>query len=303
MTVECCNTGANSSLAIGGVRMDFIEFIPMRCVKMLSDGSKRSIRGRLARNSLSVGESLLFIEFRISMYMTAVKNSTILPIMGLANTSGNTYTLGDSLPDCEIILGPKSSKEQRFDGAVCAAWSISGQKGTDPVRLDLVFRAKTDVEDPVNTFFASVNSPATVEGYPYSFTNGSMVAYGSTRFFNQFRLAMNFDLIDEFNNSVTATNFCPTDHDLTLSSSVLYSTCDSNDDLWTTPLSGSIVGSAGTLNFDRSDVSKSTHFSLGNIKQIARFPRVIKNDFLRLPLNFEVFAVGTASELICTNSA
>ena len=301
--MECCNVGATSRLSIGGTRMDFIDFMPERFMKTLSDGSKQSIRGTLDHNSLSVGEGMLFVEFRISMYMTALKLDTLLPILGLTETPTDTFTLGDVLTPTTIILGPKASPEQVYGNAICGRWVISGQKGMEPVKLTMWFRAKTVTEQVVNTTFTNQTTPPLVEGYPYSFTNGSMNLYGAARFFNQFQLGMDYGLIDEFNNSVTATNICPTDHALTIGTSVLYSSCDNNTDLWTLPLSGSVVGSTFTLNFDRTDVGKSTHFSVGNVKLLARPPQVVKPDFLRLPIHGQGYALGTAPLLIATNVA
>ncbi len=301
--MNCCNVGALAKLAIGGTRMDFIEFSPERFIKVLSDGSVRAIRGRLDHSSDAVGEGMLFVQFRISMYMSALKNDVLLPIMGLAESPTDTFTLGDTLSPTNIILGPSGSKEQVYTDCYCGRWMVAGQKGTDPVRLDLWFTAKTWSEQDPLTFFTGANTPVLNEGYYYSFTNGSMNLLGAARYFNQFRMVMDYGLISEFNNSITATNICPTDHRLQIGTGVLYSTCDSNTDLFTVPMGGDVSGSAFTLNFDRADVSKSTHFSVGNVKLIARPPRVVKNDFLRLPVNGEGFALGTSPMLICVNSA
>lgn len=283
--------------------MDFIEFSPTRFIKVLTDGSSRAIRGRLDHNANAVVEGLQFVEFRISMYMSALKNDTLLPIMGMTESPADTFTLGDTLNPTTVILGPKASKEQVFSDCYCGRWMVSGQKGTDPVRLDLWFTGKTWSEQTIGTFFVSDTSPALNEGYYYAFTNGSMNLLGAERYFNQFRMVMDYGLITEFNNSLSATVVCPTDHRLQIATGVLYSDCDSTTDLWTVPMGGDVSGNSFNLTFNRADVSKSTEFSVSNVKLIARPPRVVKNDFLRLPINGEGYALGTAPLLVASNVA
>lgn len=303
--MSCCNVGALAKFAIGGVRMDIIDFMPDRFVKVLSDGSIRSIRGKLDHNQNYANEGMQFVQFRVGMYMTALKNDTLLPIMGLTESPTDTFTLGDSLSSTTVVLGPSGSKEQTFTECYCGRWMLSGQKGMEPVRLDLWFTGKTWSEADAGTFFVSSTNPALTEGYPYSFTQGTMNLLGATRAFNQFRLVMDYGLITEFNNSVTATNICPTDHALQIGTSVLYSTCDGNTDLWTEPMGGDVTGSEFTLNFSRTvgAATYSTNFTVANAKLIARPPRVVKNDFLRLPINAVGFATGTSPLLVVSNDA
>lgn len=302
MTV-CCNTGANTKLALGSTRVDFIEFDSIRTVQTLSDGSIHSIRGRLDHDANMVAEGILYVDYRLSFYLMPDLMAIQLPMMGFINTSGNNWYLGDTLPSTNIILGPSSSPEVTFGNSVCGKWILRGQKGADPPRIDMWFRGMTRDENPVNTFFVSQTSPPLLESYPYSFTSGVLDYAGSPYAFNQCALGVDYGLVAEWNNSVTATNICPTDHDISIGAGLLYSTCDGTTSLVTTPFSGDVAGGTLSLEFSRTVgmTSYSTTFSIGNVKLIANQPRMQKHDFWRYPLQGRGYSQGTAPALQCVN--
>lgn len=279
--------------------MDFIEFTPTKIVKTLSDGSQNVIRGTLDHGSTAAAEGIAFVEFRISMYMTAAKNDILLPLMGLAESPSDTFTLADALPEAKVVLTPYGGKDFTFDNLLVSQWFVHGRKGSDPIRLDIDFVGKNWAEAASGTY----THGTIVEGLTYGFTQGSMTLEGATRYFNQFRLGLNYGLITEHNNSVYATNVCPTSHDLTFGSGVLYSTCDSNTDLYSIPMTSATAatGSQLTLGFTRGTVS--TSFVVGNVKLIPRPPHIRKSDFNRLPLFGRGFAVGSNPLLVCVNDS
>lgn len=301
---SCCGTGALSRLSIGATggsltRMDFIDFNPTKIVKTLADGSQNTIRGTLDHSSVAAAESIAFVEFRVSMYMTAAKMDVLLPLMGLAESPSDTFTLADALPESKVVLTPYGGKDFTFDNLLVSQWFVHGRKGTDPIRIDIDFIGKNWAEAASGTY----THGTIVEGLPYGFTQGSMTLEGATRYFNQFRLGLNYGLVTEHNNSVYATNVCPTDHSLTFGTGVLYSTCDSTTDLYTIPMTSSTAatGSQLTLGFTRSTVS--TSFVVGNVKLVPRPPHIRKSDFNRLPVYGKGYAVGSGALLVVTNDA
>lgn len=300
----CCGTGALSKLSIGATggsltRMDFISFTPTRTVKTLSDGSRNVIRGTLDHGSTAATEGIAFVEFRISMHMTAAKNDILLPLMGLAESPTDTFTLADALPEAKVVLTPYGGKDFTYDNIRVSRWFVHGRKGGDPIRLDIDFVGKNWTEAASGTY----THGSIVEGYTYGFTQGSMTLESATRYFNQFRLGLDYGLITEHNNSVYATNICPTDHNLTFGTGVLYSTCDSTTDLYTTPMTSSTAatGSQLVLGFTRDTLS--TQFTVGNVKLIPRPPQISKTDFNRLPIYGQGYAVGSSPMLVVTNDA
>jgi len=311
---SCCGTGALSRLAIGldggtPTRMDFIDYNGGQVVKALSDGSLRAIRGTLDPIDTNVGEGLTFVRFRTRFYVTAAKMAVLLPCLGFTAVS-TVWTLGDTIPFSKVILGPAGTKEQVFDNCIPTDWVVEGQKGSDPITIDIGWVGKTWAEQDNATFFTSQSSPAMTEGYVYPFPDGANGAttlslLGQTVYFPRFRLAMDYGVVTEFNNSVTATNLCPTKHDLKFATSALYSSCDSTEPLITTPLGGDVTGSSLTLNFSRTVGTDTfgTQFVIANAKAIARPPSVKKDDFNRLPINMQGYATSGTALLVITNDA
>ena len=290
--------------------MDFNEFHSIKIVKTLSDGSTRAIRGSLDHRDTNVTEGMLFVQFRVRMWLTAAKMSILLPCMGMSNVS-TLWTQNDAMPECKISLGPAGTKEHTFDGCVISDWVVSGQKGAEPIEIDIGFIGMTWTTQTALTFFASDTSPAMTEGYTYGFSTASpnvcsLSILGQTVYFPQFRLGMDYKLITEFNNSVTATNICPTDHVLTFATSALYSSCDGNEALLDTPLSGDVSGASLTLDFQRvisGPTTKQTKFVVANAKAVARAPSIKKADFNRLPINLQGYSTSGAALLKVTNIA
>lgn len=307
--VMCCGTGALSKLSIGPSggtlsRMDFIEFIPTRLIKVLSDGSKNVIRGTLDHGSIHPSEGMAWVEFRTTMYMTAAKNDVLFPLMGMAESPTDTFTLADALTAGKVVVTPNGGKDHTFDNAFVSKWMVHGQKGTDPIRIDIDWCALSWAEAALGTY----THGTIVEGHPYAFAGqGSMTLEGATRYFNQVRLGLDYHLITEHNNSIYPTNICPSDHDLSFGTGVLYSTCDSSTDLYTVPMTTATAatGSQLTLAWSRAvgAATYSTNFVVGNVKLTPRYPGIKKNAFNRLPIFGKGYAVGSAALLISVNDA
>lgn len=314
MSVGCCGIGALSKLAIGlsggtPTRMDFIDYIPKN-IKTLSDGSDKSIRGTLDHIDQNVAEGMLFVQFRTRMWMTAQKNDILLPCLGFTESPTDTFTLGDTLPASKIIVGPSGSDEITFDNAVPTDWVVSGRKGSDPIMIDIGWMGTTRSNAVAGTFFTSQASPAMTEGYVFPYPDGaaSVTRFnvaGSDRYFPQFRLAMDYGVIREFNQSVTATNLCPTNHDLTFGASALYSTCSSTNDLLETPMDGDVSGGELVVDLQRvvGSATYRTIFTVANAKLIASDPAIHKPDWVRLPINARGYATSLAPLLTIVNDA
>lgn len=312
MTDPCCGVGAMSKLAIGlasgtQTRMDFIHFTP-NITKTLSDGSGNTIRGTLDHSGNSVAQGMLHVKFRTSFYMTAAKMDVLLPCLGFTEST-DVWTLGNVLPLSTVVVGPSGAPEDTYSGCVPTDFVIMGRKGQDPVVIDIGWIGKTWASAAAGTFFTSQSSPAMTEGYAYPFAAtgsgnaSSLNILGQSLAFPQFRLSMDYKILEEFNNSVTATNLCPSDHVLKFATSALYSTCDGNTDLWTEPMGGDITGASLTMNFQRlvGAANHQTQVVVANAKLIARAPEIKKNDYNRLPVNAVGYATDAAALLVITN--
>ena len=290
--------------------MDFIQVHGTRIIKTLSDGSSQTIRGQLDRIDTNVAEGMLHVNFRVQMWMSAAKMDILLPCMGFAESPTDTFILGDSLPSCKVIIGPGGAPEVTYDGAYVTDWVVVGRKGSNPIMIDIGFVGKTRVEAAAGTFFVSKSSPALVEGYTYAYPDGtytvtSYTVLGAARYFPMFQLSENNGVITEFNQSVNATHNCPTDHDLTFGTSVLYSTCDSSTDLVTTPMAGDTSGGPLVIDLERTVgvTTYRTQFSVANAKLLARDGDIRKADFNRVPIMARGFATSSTPMLTVLNTS
>ena len=310
MVSSCCGTGSLSKLSIGASggtlsRMDFIEFNPTKIIKTLSDGSQNTIRGTLDHNSTAASEGPAWVEFRTTMYLTAAKLDVLLPLLGLAESPTDTFTLADALSPSKIVLSPNGGKDHTFDNVYPDRWTIHGQAGTDPIRIDIDWCAMSWAEATLGTY----THGTTVEGFPYSFHGqGSMTLEGVTRYFNQVRIGLDYGLIKERNNSLYLSNVCPSDHSLSFGTGVLYSTCDSNTDLYTVPMATATAATGSQLTVGWSRVvgaaTYGTSIVVGNVKLLPRFPGIKKSAFNRLPVFGTGYAVtGGAGLLTVVNDA
>ncbi len=311
---NCCGSGALSNLAIGlssntPTRMDFTHVYGITVVKTLSDGSSQTIRGRLNRTEQNVGEGVLIVRFRVVMWLTNPKFNILLPCMGFTNVS-TLWTLVDALPEVKVIVGPAGAPEVTYDGCVVTDWNVIGRKGGDPIAIDIGFIGKTRTPHTAGTFFTSTTSPTLVEGWIYEFPDGSFNRTqfslgGATRLFPIFKLGLNYHVIDEYLNSVTATNLCPTDHDLTFGTNSLYTVCDSTDDLLSEPMSGDTTGDPLVIDLQRT-VDATTYittFNVANLKLIARDPDITKTRFNMLPIQGRGYELAAGGPLLTiTNS-
>lgn len=309
MVTNCCAVGATSRLAIGlasgtPTRMDFTHFYGERVVKTLSDGSSQTIRGVLDPVSTNVAEGMLHVQFRVRMWMSAAKNEILLPCMGFTNVS-TLWTLVDLLPPCTVIVGPSGAPEVTYNNCVVTDWVCSGQKGANPIQLDIGFIGKTRVPNPAGTFFVSQTSPSMLEGYTYPYPDGTYSVtrfnvLGADRYFPLFRISNDNGVISEFNQSVSATNLCPTTHNLTFQSNTLYSVCDSSTDLLSVPMSGDVSGGPLTVDLERTveATTYETIFMVANAKLIARDTSIEKNAYNRLPIQAKGYALPDGTPML-----
>lgn len=326
MTGSCCGAGALSKLAIGPhggtiTRMDFIDFDGKDIVKVLSDGGERAIRGTLDHIDTDATEGMLYVQFRTKMYLTSAKMAFLLPALGFTAGSSSSsssgtqtpFTLGDTIPYSTVIVGPAGTDEYTLDNCVPTDWVISGQKGVDPITIDIGWMGQTLTHAAAGTFFVSQTSPAMTEGYVYPYAQGannttSMTfgsPYSATAHFFQFKLAMNYKVVREFNNSVTATNLCPTDHDLKLGTGLLFSSCDSTEQYFDTPITSATSAQSATVTLDFERIVGSSNYktsiAIAAAKLVPRFPAIIRNDLNRLPVLAQCYATASTAMLIITN--
>lgn len=293
---SCCSVGANAKLSINDVRMDFISFDGSHVMKVLSDGSLRTIRGSLQHLDTDVQDGILFANFSVTMYLTAQKATTLLPLLGLGlgGTPPITNISGNTIPAFNVVLTTDGGLDFVFTDAKVGKWRLEGQKGSQPIMLSMSCSAQLLETDPAGTY---THGSETV-GPPYAFTQGVYTLDSVSQLFDRFALSVDTGLVVEHNNSQTPTNICATDYDITLGTSVPFSSCQDTLGWMENPLAG-LNEVAGILDFNNGVTQ--TKFNFASLIQILSAPSVIKTGLTRLPLHFRLYRTSSTPAISVVN--
>lgn len=294
----CCAVGSNAKLSINGTRVNFTSFDGSRVAKSLTDGSVRAIRGEFDHTNTDVVDGLLFANYRVTMHLTSAKAALLLPLMGFTVsgvTPPVTHTITDTLTEFDTVLTTDGGLDFTFDDGKVGRWMITGQKGTEPIRLELEIACKNMTTAAVGTF----THGAMTSGSPYAFHAATLLTGADTQLFDRFALAVDHGLIVEHNNSQTATQICGSDREITLGTSFPFSTCSDTTDFVTGPLAG-LVDTTGTLTLTNSTLS--TKFELASLIQTMTVPSVHKKkELTRLPLHWRGYKTSSTASIRVTN--
>lgn len=293
-----CSQGAEARLGINDVEFEFIS-LQGGARYALVDNTIQAIRGTYSRSKERVKEGLIYIDLYVRMQPTPTELDTLIPLFGFAETPTDTFTVSDSELTSFTVVVDRVAKVHTYANCKINRATFSGQKGQQPVSVDLHIMGVTETEGNAGTFSTGTALDATDQ--PYAFTDGVMTLRSSARQYDRFALSIDNKIQREFNNSQTATNICRTDREITLATSVPY--VAANTDLYTTPGPGGpdASGAAGTLVF--TDGGQSTTFSFANLKELAQSTPIPGKRELRLPLNYRVYKSGSTEELIITHDA
>lgn len=294
----CCAVGSNAKLSINGTRVNFTSFDGSRVVKTLTDGSVRAIRGEFDHTNADVVDGILFANFRITMHLTSAKAALLLPLMGFT-TSGVTppvtHTTTDTLTEFDTVLTTDGGLDFTFEDAKVGRWMITGQKGTEPIRLELDCTAKNLVTAAAGTF----THGSMTSGSPYAFDKTTLTHNSNSQLYDRFALVVDHGLIVEHNNSQTATQICGSDRVITLGTSFPFSTCSDTTDFVDNPLAG-LSDAAGVLTMTNGNLS--TSFALASLIQTLTIPSVNrKKELTRLPLHWRGYKTASTASIRVTN--
>lgn len=289
--------GAISRLAINGQEMEFLS-IEGGMRTMLTDNTERAIRGTLSRSKERVKEGLQVVDIAIRMNPSPAELDVILPLIGMVESPTDTFTVIDgsanTLGDFTVIID-RVAKVHTYANCKIDKAVFRGQKGADPIELELRIMGTTESEGAAGSFSAS----AIDTGIAYSFCEGVMTLDSTQRGYDRFALSIDNMIQRQFNNSCTATSLVPTDRAVTLATSVSY--VAANTGLYTTPATPDATGIVGSLAF--TDGGQSTTFTMINLKSIAQSPSIPGKTEIRLPLFYKAYKSGSTAELIVTHDA
>lgn len=291
--------GALANLAVDGVHVPFERFEGAEFRREQSDGGERAIRGTLDHIDTQVVAGRVLPYFKMSFQYTKAIMDVLLPLMGFTDSGGGVWVLGDVLPPFPVAL-QTGGREYSFGDSFVGKFEFYGQKGTTPPGITLHCASKSYAAANTGASFGAL-----AESPIYNFSEAIMNIQGSARKFDRFRLAMNYRLLVEHNNSVFPTHICPSDHQLSVGTSTILSTCDSSTDLLNTPMSGDMTGSELDLTFSRTVGAfvYTGEWYIPNVKSVPSLPNINKADYVRLPQLYRGYATASNPSLTITNTA
>lgn len=288
--MACMSHGSASRLAINGTEIGFVQFQDMSAQGVVDD-SAQVIDGNLDPHTGNILKGIKNVGCQIVLDPGNGELDVILPLIGLAESPGNTYTSGNVLPSFPVVVD-MGEKVLTYTDCQVDMSVLQGQKGSSPIRNVLRLRGVDITVGNSGTF--NPTNPLIVPA-PYAFTMGVATLASIATQHNQFALAINNNLIVEHNNSNTATCIKPGAREITLSLSAPFNTTTAP--LFTTPWgSGGSIKAAGVLAFTNGSVSST--ITCGELSAIPRPPsRITKMTEIRLPLTYKVARTPSAAAL------
>lgn len=287
--MPCSSQGAISKLAIGGQQIPF-EMIDDQTTRKLVDDNDEVITGYMDPLSQRVSLGQLDIVVNVRLRPTPLELTALFPQMGMTLDTG-VWGLDESLASFTMIID-RVAKVHTYATCYVNQWTLSGQKGTKPLALDLQIVGTSLTEGNAGSFSATA---LTADG-PYPFTAGVLTLRSSTRQFDRFSLSVNHFVERNFENSLTVSCADMTRRRVTLATSVPY--VSANTDLFTTPLA-SAAGAAATLVFTKG--GQSTSIAITNLKEIARPPGIPGKMAIRLPLFMRAYRTTSTKTFATTH--
>lgn len=297
--------GAFSALAIDGFEYCFTR-IEALGQHEITDPTDETICGKLDGSEERVQGGLKRLIHRVYLDPTPNELDKLLLLSGFEESPTDTFSNEDSSedsiePTAFTMIIDRVAMVHTYTGSKIMRWAFTGQKGSRPVGLILDIYSLAVTEAAAGSFSAS----AITADVNYALFNGALTIQGETREFDRFLLDCNFHPEVEYNNSQTPTSIHATKRTTKLAVNTPYTQAGATaeEDLFTTPaITNTHAGATGTLVLTRSDVSKSTTFTFGNLKPIVKPPSVQKKQ-LRLPLTYNAYRTGSTESLVITHDA
>jgi hypothetical protein len=292
--------GAHAQLAIdssspfsaSSTALEFLEFDP-GIDQTLIDLGDRAIRGTRSHSKERVAQGILKVEPTVLMQPSPTELDQLLtPILG-GTESVDVFAVDEDVP-ARFLLFDAVAKVHEM-GNVYVDKAIFRGQVNQPLMLELQFKGKTHTPRAAG-YFTTVSVPAIDTDQVLVFHEGVLTLRSSARSFEQFVLVIDNDLEVNFYNSRTASDICAQDRKIMLGTSTPYTS--SEIDLFDDPMT-SAAGDSGTLVFTSG--SKSTTFTFGNLKEMAKAPSVKSKREIKLPLQYKAYRSGATKEIEITH--
>jgi len=226
---------------------------------------------------------------QIAVDITQPILDVILPLLGITNSGGDSYELGqfDDVTSFSLDLNMVGAYHS-ITGCYTASWGIMGQKGGRPVRMvwNIVGSAETEAGTFTEAFVGFAK--------PFAFTHTTCTISGAgvdtARPIDRFQVQVDNGLVTEHNNSVNLTDATPGDRRAVFITSVPYAGV--HDDLhWTMIDDDGGKQSVLTLN---NSVKTVTITMPKGLSDAAVGPIEGKGKQIRTPVSFNLFKYDAA---------
>jgi len=288
--------GAVCALDIGGVNMQFTS-VKQNSVYQFTDTGLESISGFLDSIEERVAEGLVVIDYSILLEPSILDLDTIFPLLGMAETPTDTFTMSDTLPSFTVIMKIGTNYHTFATNYVNDA-IFRHARGSHPQRLELRIFGTSETIAGSDPGIATL-----VDGVGYPFPDVAVTLAGNAHQVDRLAMAFKNNLVREWNNSTTATGICPSSREVYIGTSTPYYT--TNEKALYTAVAGaspSVTGAAAAVTYTRG--TRSTAFAYENAKLLATPPSILaKNKEVRLDQFYRCYRTVANPVCVVTHDA
>jgi hypothetical protein len=212
--------------------------------------------------------------------------------------SSDSFALDETLPSFGILVD-RVTQTFQYKDCMVDTWMIHGKAGPEEelnlleLRLDIM--AKDEV---TGTSYPTLTLPVTSNVAPYVISDcATLTLAGSARTMKEFWLIGRNFLQRRSTHSITATRLSPRDRLIKFRAIFPYDSDHSS-------LYGqALAGSAGTLTFTNSTISKSLSFVFGTLQSPDISPTVRGKQEINIMIDAVARKTGTTTELATTSTS
>ena len=272
--------GWKSRLTIGGAAVEFVSCDIKETRDLVEDDG---LRGSRTRQMERVAQGQIHIGGSITMQPTPSEMAVVLPlVMG----AGSLIT--DVMSDTTVVLDT-GTQASTYTGRF-SKMTMSGQPGKKvTVKLDFVGKSSS---------FGAGGTSGTLDiaNRPYMFSDsGGITINGGVYSIDKFEFVIDNKIEPTYMQGQYPTDIEPTDRICTLGIQTRYTT---EQALLTLAQAGPVIGSplVGSIGFTNG--SNSMSFTWGAMVAKSETVTVPGRQHLRLPLNYNLYGVGTSTKEI-----
>lgn len=267
------------------------------------------IRGTRSRTSERARLGPYRVMGTILLNIDPLMLDTWLPRMLGTAESTDSFVLSETLPGFGMLFDRVTTNFEYRDCYV-NRWVLRGQAnqyGAEPQPLQLALEIigktqETGVTGPTEAGVSTGLLPTSTNTAPFIFEDSVLLLNAISRPLLAFELSGSNFLQVRFTNSLTATDICPQDREISLRVTVPF-TSDVTALLESISGGIDIAGYTGSLAITNSTISKALTFTFGNVKIPNNDPSVRGKQEITMDLDLQIYRISTTLELATTSTS